>query len=109
MLYSKNCSPAQTQKERSEKKLVSQEKMFYSLPLGKMPTLKRLVDAAGFEGDLSASLLKHSIRAMSEATDWDLDTESRHVWGFIVRMHKLLKSVHEEALAAARRKEVRHA
>ena len=100
-----NASPARTVNERLE----SQENFFYALPLCKLPTLKRLVEDTGSEGDLCAVLLEHSALAMSEAAEWDLDTESRHIWSFIVRTHKLLKSVHAEALAAASGKEVRHA
>ena len=91
-------------------KITAQENMFHDFPLCKLPTLKRLVEDAGLEGDLCVSLLEQSALAMSEAAEWDLDTESRHIWNFIVRTHKLLKSVHREALAAAGNgKEVRHA
>jgi hypothetical protein len=86
--------------DANEKKLIEQENMFYNLPLGKLSTLKELVDNVGFDTDKLAFRIRHAELAMKEALSFDMDTESRHVWKFIISTMKLFNSLRDEALAA---------
>ncbi|MBR4536194.1 MAG: hypothetical protein IKO62_06000 [Bacteroidales bacterium] len=86
--------------DANENKLVEQENMFYNLPLGKLSTLKELVEDVGSDTDKLAFRIRHAELAMIEALSFDMDTESRYVWKFIVSTMKLYNSLRNEALAA---------
>ena len=86
--------------DANEKKLIEQENMFYNLRLGKLSTLKELVDNVGFDTDKLAFRIRHAELAMKEALSFDMDTESRYVWKFIVSTMKLYNRLREEAFAA---------
>lgn len=96
-----NASPARTQNERLE----SQENFFYTLPLCKLPTLKRIVEDVGFDDiDMLEGMINHSKKAFEEAIDSNLDDKEEgceHVWTFILRMYRLLKRINYEARLAA--------
>ena len=80
-------------------KTIEKENMVHDLPLCKLPTVKRLVEDVGIEGeDLLADLVEQSTKAMSETAVLDLDMESKHIWKYILRTHKLLLSIHNEAV-----------
>ena len=95
-----NASPAPTQNERLE----SQENFFYTLPLCKLPTLKRIVEGVGFEHDMLKGMIEHSKKSLEEAIDNNLDDKEEgceNVWTFIIRMYRLLKRINYEARLAA--------
>lgn len=82
-----------------------QQDLFYTLPLCKLPTLKRIVENVGFdEIDVLEGMLNHSRKAIEEALSNNLDDEDegcKQVWAFLLRMHKLLKGINREAHIAA--------
>ena len=86
--------------DANDNKLIEQENMFYNLPLGKLSTLKELVDNVGSETDQLAFRIRHAELAMKEALSFDMDTESRYVWKFIVSTMKLYNRLRDEALTA---------
>ena len=67
---------------------------------GKLSTLKELVEDVGSDTDKLAFRIRHAELAMIEALSFDMDTESRYVWKFIVSTMKLYNSLRNEALAA---------
>ena len=98
-----NASPAQTVNEH-EQKIRKQEDLFYTLPLRKLPILKRIVEGVGFEHDMLKGMIEHSKKAIEEAIDSNLDDKEEgceHVWTFILRMYRLFKRINHEARLAA--------
>lgn len=82
-----------------------QQDLFYTLPLCKLPTLKRIVEGVGFDDiDMLEGMISHSKKAIEEAIDSNLDDKEEgceHVWTFILRMYRLLKRINYEARLAA--------